>query len=99
MHTIKPYSTLLELFDYDGTPVEIKLNKAYPTVPMISNALFTKSKKAKQKASHLHIEKDSLGSKIEHIKLFIHTVQESKDVAKILFLFPKKSTNEENKSK
>ena len=97
MYKIKPYSTVLELVDYDGTPVEIKLNKAYPTVPMISNALFTKSKKAKQKASHLHIEKDSLGSKIEHIKLFIHTVQESKNVAKILLLFPKKVQTKKTK--
>ncbi len=90
MHTIKPYSLKIELLDYDETPVTIELLKPYATIPMMSNALFTKSKKAKQRASHLHIEKDSLSSKIEHIKLFIHTVKEANDVAKIALLFPKK---------
>jgi predicted ribosome quality control (RQC) complex YloA/Tae2 family protein len=90
MHNIKPYSRFLKLQDYDGSEIEIELDKAFATLPQISNALFTKSKKAKQKALHMHIEKDSLSSKIEHIKLFMHTVQEAKDVAKIELLFPKK---------
>jgi predicted ribosome quality control (RQC) complex YloA/Tae2 family protein len=90
MHNIKPYSRFLRLEDYDGKIIEIELDKAYATLPQISNALFTKSKKAKQKALHMHIEKDSLSAKIEHIKLFMHTVQEAKDVAKIELLFPKK---------
>ncbi|MBU1216543.1 NFACT family protein [bacterium] len=90
MHNIKPYSRFLKLQDYDGSEIEIELDKAYATLPQISNALFTKSKKAKQKAMHMHIEKDSLSAKIEHIKLFIHAVQEAKDVAKIELLFPKK---------
>jgi predicted ribosome quality control (RQC) complex YloA/Tae2 family protein len=50
---------------------------------------FTRSKKAKQKALHLHIEKESLESKIKHLNLFIATVQEAKDIAKIQLLFPK----------
>lgn len=90
MHNIKPYSRFLKLEDYDGKEIEIELDKAYATLPQISTALFTKSKKAKQKALHMHIEKDSLSSKLEHIKLFIHAVQEAKDVAKIELLFPKK---------
>lgn len=90
MHNIKPYSRFLRLEDYDGEIIEIELEKAYATLPQISNALFTKSKKAKQKALHMHIEKDSLSAKIEHIKLFMHTVQEAKDVAKVELLFPKK---------
>ena len=90
MHKIKPYTLNVELQDYDGESVNIKLLKAYSTVSGMSNSLFTRSKKAKQKASHLHIEKESLSSKIEHIKLFIHTVQEAKDSAKIELLFPKR---------
>ncbi|MEA3228023.1 MAG: NFACT family protein [Campylobacterota bacterium] len=96
--SIKPYSTTLQLKDYDGEIVKVTLSKAYPTVPMISNALFTKSKKSKQRASHLHIEKESLSSKIEHIKLFIHTVKEANDVAKIALLFPKKIQTKKQKT-
>ncbi|MEA2100125.1 MAG: NFACT family protein [Campylobacterota bacterium] len=90
MHKIKPYTTLLKLADYDGSEVEISLPKPFPTVAQISNSLFSKSKKAKQKAKNLHIEKDSLSSKIEHIKLFINSVQDATNVAKISLLFPKR---------
>ncbi|MDD2906394.1 MAG: NFACT family protein [Sulfurimonas sp.] len=97
MHTIKPYTRLLKLQDYDGSEVEIELEKSYPSVSQISNALFTKSKKAKQKAQHMHIEKSSLEAKIEHLHLFIHIVEEAKDVAKIELLFPKKIQNKKVK--
>ncbi len=90
VQNIKPYSKSLELMDYDGELLKIQIEKAYPTAFMISDMFFTKSKKAKQRAKHLHIEEESLRSKIEHMKLFIHTVEMAKDVAKIELLFPKK---------
>ena len=37
----------------------------------------------------MHIERSSLLAKMEHIRLFIHTVEEAKDIAKIVLLFPK----------
>ena len=90
MHNIKAYQKVLELDDYDGSVVKVKLDKSYSTVAQISTALFTRSKKARQKAKNLHKEKESLSSKIEHIKLFIHTVNEADDISKIMLLFPKK---------
>lgn len=89
IHNIKPYQKVLELDDYDGTPLKIELHKEFSTPSAMANSLFTRSKKAKQKVKHLYIEKESLSSKIEHLKLFIHTVRDAKDVAKIALLFPK----------
>ena len=89
IHKIKPYQKSLHVEDYDGQSVEITLHREFTTPAQMANSLFTRAKKAKQKASHLHIEEKSLASKIEHIKLFIHTVQEAKDIAKIQLLFPK----------
>lgn len=97
IHNIKPYATSLELDDYDGKKIEIKLSKTYPTAFMISDMFFSKSKKAKQRAKHLHIEEESLRSKIEHIKLFIHTILTAKDTAKIELLFPKQVQNKKVK--
>lgn len=97
IHNIKPYALTLELDDYDGSRVNIQLLKAYPTAFMISDMFFTKSKKAKQRAKHLHIEEESLSSKIEHIKLFVHTVTTAKDTSKIELLFPKKVQNKKIK--
>lgn len=90
MHNILPYSRVIKINDYDGNNIEIDLLKAFPTASMMSNSLFSRSKKAKQKAKFLHIEKESLNSKINHIKLFIHTIEEAQSIAKIMLLFPKK---------
>jgi predicted ribosome quality control (RQC) complex YloA/Tae2 family protein len=89
MHTIRPYQRVVELDDYNGVKQRVELHKEFSTPAMMANSLFARSKKAKQRASHLHIERASLISKIEHIKLFIHTVTEAKDMAKIQLLFPK----------
>jgi predicted ribosome quality control (RQC) complex YloA/Tae2 family protein len=90
IHNIKPYATTLELHDYDGNPLTLELFKPYQTAHLISKMYFTKSKKAKQRAKHLHIQEESLRSKIEHIELFIHAVQRAKESSKIELLFPKR---------
>lgn len=97
MHKIKPYQRLIELEDYDGEIIEVDLLKSYATAGEISNALFSRSKKAKQRGKNLHIEKSSLVSKIEHIKLFINTVNEATDSSKIILLFPKKEQSKKIK--
>jgi len=97
VHNIKPYSKELELTDYDGSTVKITLDKLYATPFQISEHFFSKSKKAKQRAKNLHIEEESLRSKIEHTKLFINTVKEAKDVAKIELLFPKQQRSKKQK--
>jgi len=89
LHNIKPYSKLLELDDYDGTKVQIRFEKDFSSASAMSNHLFAKSKKAKQKAQHLHIQTESLESKIKHTNLFINTIKDAEDVAKIELLFPK----------
>lgn len=90
MHNIKPYQKKIELEDYDGKTITLKLDRSYQNASDIANSFFAKSKKAKQRAKNLHIEKSSLESKIEHTKLFINTVNEAKDSSKISLLFPKK---------
>jgi len=94
---IKPYQQELQLQDYDGRTITLHLQKAYASPYAISEYFFNQSKKAKQRAKNLHIEEESLRSKIEHIKLFIHTVQEAEDVAKLELLFPKQIQNKKIK--
>ena len=97
-HTIKPYTTELELKDYDGSTVSIRVDKPHATPFGISEMFFSRSKKAKQRARNLHIEEESLRSKIEHTKLFINTVAEAKGVAKIELLFPKQQRSKKLKT-
>ncbi len=90
IHNIKPYNKILCLKDYDGNDISIELDKSYSSASLIANSLFTRSKKAKQKAKNLHIEKESLTYKTEHIKHFIYTVDEADNISQIMILFPKK---------
>ena len=89
MDNIKAYQSVINLKDYDGCEIQVDLGRTYPSASAISNALFNRSKKAKQKLQHLHIEKDSLASKIEHLKHFVHTVEDANNISKIALLFPK----------
>jgi predicted ribosome quality control (RQC) complex YloA/Tae2 family protein len=98
MHNIKPYQRVVEVDDYDGERVKIEFNKEFSTVAAMTNSLFLRSKKAKQRASHLHLERASLLSKAQHLKLFIHTVEESKDISKITLLFPKNTQTKKVKT-
>jgi len=97
LHEIKPYQKEFEVLDYDAKSVKVQLHREFSSPAQMANSLFSRSKKAKQKATHLHIEEKSLSSKIEHIKLFIHTVKEAKDLAKIQLLFPKVQQNKKIK--
>ncbi len=89
LHNIKAYQKKLELEDYDGSLVEIEFAKEFSSPSSMAQALFKKSKKAKQKALHSHIERSSIISKMEHTKLFIAIVEDAKDMAKLELLFPK----------
>jgi len=97
LYKIKPYVKVLELEDYDGSIIKIELEKSFKSASAISDFFFAKSKKAKQKAKNLHIQKDSLSSKINHYELFINTIKDAKDVAKIELLFPKQLKNKKIK--
>ena len=97
LHKIKPYVKVLELEDYDGSIIKVELEKSFMSASAISDFFFAKSKKAKQKAKNLHIQKDSLSSKIKHYELFINTIKDAKDVAKIELLFPKQLKNKKIK--
>ncbi len=89
LHTIEPYSQRVTLKDYNGEDVVIELNKLYAQPKEIADAFFKKAKKLKQRAKNLHIEKESLTSKITHLQNFIEAVRNAEDIAKIQMLFPK----------
>lgn len=94
---IKPYTRELRLTDYDGSEIELRLDAPHPSAFSISDMYFKRSKKAKQRAKHLHIEEASLREKMEHIERFIAIVNAAKDLSKIELLFPKKVQNKKVK--
>ncbi len=90
LYKIKPYQTALRLDDYDGTTVEVTLPRAFASAHLVSEHFFRLSKKMKQKAANMHIEREGLEGKVSHLKHFIATVEAAQNVEEITRLFPPK---------
>jgi len=88
LHAIKPYQTRLSLTDYDGTPVEVVLPRAFASAHQVSDYFFRLSKKTKQKAANMHIEREGLEGKITHMRHFVAAVEAAGTVEEITRLFP-----------
>lgn len=87
MHTIKGYQKRVELIDFDGKNIVIEFEKELSSPRAMLEYLFTRSKKSKQKSTHIHIQKKSLIEKIEHTKLFINVIKECNSLARLNMLF------------
>ena len=97
MHLIKPYMLTAELTGFEGEPVEIPIPQHLPSASAISQHFFQRAKKAKQKAANLHIERQNLEQKCDHLRRFIQTVEEAKDIATIEMLFPVRAKGSKTK--
>ncbi len=97
IYQIKPYSTKLELYDFDGNLVKIEIPKAFSQVSDMAEYFFKNSKRLKKKANSLHIEKETLQEKITYLKHFIQTVEEMKDLVSLKTLFPAKNRQKKEK--
>ncbi len=90
LHLIKPYEKCLHVKNYDGKQIEIKLDNMFASASDISKHFFKLSKKAKQKAKNIHIQRTSLQEKITFFKYFLQTVQNIKEISELELLFPTK---------
>lgn len=90
LHHIKPYQTPLHVSDFEGNGMEIKLDSLFSNPSDIAKYFFKLSKKGKQKAKNLHIERNSLEEKMTFLRHFVQTVEHAEDISKIELLFPTK---------
>lgn len=97
MHKVRPYMPTVELMGFEGEQVTVALPQHLPSASAISDYFFRHGKKAKQKMRNLHIERTNLEQKSEHLRHFIQTVTEARDIATIEMLFPAKSVNVKEK--
>ncbi len=93
LHTIKPYQKILKTYDFSGKELEIELNINL-TAATYSNELFKKAKRAKHKANNVKIEKDNLSEKLEFQKRLIKSLENSKTIDEMEFIYPKKQRNQ-----
>jgi len=70
MHLIKPYAKSVRVHDFSGVEIEMKIPEGAQTAAQVGELFFKKAKKAKQKASSLHIEREGLSEKIDFLERF-----------------------------
>ncbi|MCR8679807.1 MULTISPECIES: NFACT RNA binding domain-containing protein [Campylobacter] len=87
LHNLSDYERDLRLIDYAGNEVQIKID----TQPKIAaNEMFKTSKKLKQKASNIEIQKENLLTKLEFLNSLKNAISSSSDISEIEILSPKK---------
>lgn len=96
---IKPYEKEVEIFDFDGQKRVIELPKGGLSPQNSANILFEKSKKLKQKASSIHIQKDNLKDKINFYKRLADMINSTKSASEINILFPKQQNRQKKEQK
>ncbi len=99
MHNIKPYQKSVKVPNYEGAWVNIEFEKEFSSTSAMSEYLFAKSKKLKQKAQNIHIQKSSLTDKISHLKLYANALNEAKNISEVELLFPTIKAQDKKQSK
>ena len=98
LHKIKSYDTKLKALDFDGDEVEIEFPKGVK-IHRVSDYLFKKARRLRQKFENLHIERDSLRDKIAFYERLKQTIEESQSCNEIEMLAPKRGRSKAKKEK
>lgn len=88
MHLMKPYAKSVKLFDFSGIEIDLEIPEGARTNAEVGELFFKKAKKAKQKASNLHIEREGLSEKIDFLQRFKANILLTKSPEGLQLLLP-----------
>ena len=96
LYKINPYAKFLEAQDFEGNEIKIPIPKLR-NINEIGNYYYHQSKKMKNKAKNIKIEKDNLSQKIEYLQNYIKGIQEAKSITELnIYKSPKKAKIKED---
>ncbi|HFS85008.1 MAG TPA: DUF814 domain-containing protein [Epsilonproteobacteria bacterium] len=98
LYQIKPYDTKLETYDFEGNAVTIKFPKDIK-VNRLSDYFFNLSKRAKNKAKNIHIEKENLESKKAFYENIYYALEQAKSPHELELLVPKRAKSLKKKER
>ncbi len=98
LYQIKPYDTKLQTYDFEGNEITIKLPKD-TKVNRMSDHFFNLSKRAKNKAKNVHIEKENLESKKTFYENIYYAIEQAKDPYELELLVPKRGKSKRKKER
>jgi predicted ribosome quality control (RQC) complex YloA/Tae2 family protein len=98
LQEIKPYDTRLQTEDFEGKPITIEL-PALPNPKRTGEHFYTLSKRAANKAAHLHIEEENLKSRIAFYRRLLENLRQARSEVQIALLFPPKQQRKKKQAK
>jgi predicted ribosome quality control (RQC) complex YloA/Tae2 family protein len=98
LHEIKPYDKKLETTDFQGEPVTIDLPEL-PNPRRMGEHFYALSKRAANKAARLHIEEESLKSRLAFYERLRDNVQKARTEEEISLLFPPRMQRKRKEAK
>ncbi len=90
LYQIKPYDTKLKTYDFEGNEITISLPKDIK-VNRMSDHYFNLSKRAKNKAKNIHIEKENLESKKAFYENIFYALEQANTPYELELLVPKRA--------
>ncbi|RAZ54431.1 NFACT RNA binding domain-containing protein [Campylobacter hyointestinalis] len=88
LYLLQGFQRELNLIDEDGNNINLKLND---TPKNSANAMFKESKKLKQKAANIEIERSNLNEKIDFLLKLKNAINLANTSSELLIISPKKS--------
>jgi predicted ribosome quality control (RQC) complex YloA/Tae2 family protein len=98
LYQIKPYDTKLKTYDFEGNEISIKLPKD-TKVNRMSDYFFNLSKRAKNKAKNVHIEKENLQSKKAFYENIYYALEQAHEPYELELLVPKRGKSQRKKER
>ncbi len=98
LYQIKPYDTKLKTYDFEGNEISIKLPKD-TKVNRMSDYFFNLSKRAKNKAKNVHIEKENLQSKKAFYENIYYALEQAHTPYELELLVPKRGKSQRKKER
>ncbi|MDM5272354.1 NFACT RNA binding domain-containing protein [Sulfurovum sp. zt1-1] len=98
LYQIKPYDKKLETYDFEGHQVTIPFPKDIKT-NRLSDYYFNLSKRAKNKAKNVHIEKSNLESKKAFYENIYYALEQAQTPYELELLVPKRAKSLRKKEK
>jgi predicted ribosome quality control (RQC) complex YloA/Tae2 family protein len=98
LNQIPNFSKEVKIDDFDGNPYLITLPKEARNPQEAANILYAQSKKLRQKAASMHIERENLESKHDFLLNLQSMVQKSESVEALHILMPRQ-TNSKRREK
>lgn len=90
---IPNFATKITIDDFEGNPYTLVLPKDARTPQEAANILYSQSKKLRQKAASLHIERENLASKHEFLLNLQSMVQNASSVEALHILIPRQTSS------